>query len=102
MLARCNRPTRPGYADYGGRGIKVCTRWRRSYANFLADMGRRPSPKHSLERDDNDGDYEPDNCRWATAKEQRANQRRRARIDQFSDEELIAELSRRLRVAQHH
>lgn len=106
MIRRCTSPTRHGYADYGGRGISVCDRWM-TYENFLADVGRRPSSHHSLEREDNDGNYEPTNCRWATAKEQRANQRKRLRIDQFSNDELAAELIRRgyynpLRVVQHH
>lgn len=78
MIQRCEQPTHIGYKDYGGRGITVCKRWRESYAAFLADMGRKPSLKHSIDRyPDNDGDYEPGNCRWATAKEQSANQRAR-------------------------
>ncbi|KKL03559.1 hypothetical protein LCGC14_2624910 [marine sediment metagenome] len=74
MIQRCNNPNSSSYKRYGGRGIKVCDRWRESFAAFLADMGERPEGK-TLDRKDNDGNYEPDNCRWATPKEQRANQR---------------------------
>lgn len=74
MLGRCRRPTHQRYADYGGRGITVCERWRADFWSFVADMGERP-PGRSLDRTDNDKGYSPDNCRWATAKEQRANRR---------------------------
>lgn len=67
----------PDYPYWAGRGIKICERWE-DYAAFLADMGPRPSDKHSLDRINVDGHYEPGNCRWATLKEQRANQRRAA------------------------
>lgn len=74
MRHRCRNPKVPGFKNYGGRGIVVCDRWQ-TFENFLSDMGRRPDSGFSLDRVDNDGDYEPGNCRWATRLEQAANQR---------------------------
>lgn len=64
MLRRCNDPRNPGYPNYGGRGIKVCERWL-SFENFIRDVGRRQKATDTLEREDNDGDYEPGNVHWA-------------------------------------
>jgi len=73
MVQRCRYQGHPWYKAYGGRGIQVCERWK-TFENFLADMGEKP-PRRSLDRIDNDGHYEPGNCRWATSKEQLRNRR---------------------------
>ena len=75
MRWRCNEPSAVSFTRYGGRGIAVCDRWsgEGGFANFLADMGARPSKYHSIDRINNDGNYEPGNCRWATRSDQNAN-----------------------------
>jgi len=75
MKQRCYNRRHDHYDRYGGRGIVVCERWRKSFAAFLMDMGRRPTPQHTIDRIDNDGDYEPSNCRWATKKQNCRNRK---------------------------
>lgn len=87
MRDRCNNAKNKKYSFYGGRGIRVCERWN-DYSAFLADMGRRPTPKHQIDRyPDQDGNYEPGNCRWVTCKENQRN-RRSNRLVTFNGETL--------------
>jgi len=79
MKTRCFNPKHVKFSNYGGRGITVCQRWKDSFPAFLEDMGLRPDPSLTLDRINNDGDYEPANCRWATASEQNSNRRPRNR-----------------------
>lgn len=85
MLHRCYAPTYHRYDRYGGRGIGVCELWRSSAVAFISDMGPKPSPKHSLDRINNDGNYEPENCRWATKSEQIANSSKARNLDVFGN-----------------
>ena len=75
MISRCHDPNNESYRWYGGRGISVCERWRFSVGAFIEDMGPRPSKLHEIDRENNDGNYEPGNCRWATAKQNSRNKR---------------------------
>lgn len=76
IKARCNTPSHKDYSNWGGRGIRVCPEWESSFEAFLADMGRKPTPSHQIDRRDPDGNYEPENCHWVTPTEQAAANRR--------------------------
>ena len=76
MIRRCGDPREKTYYLYGACGIRVCDRWLSSFHDFLKDMGPKPSPKHTLDRRKNDGNYNPENCKWATPLEQAANRRK--------------------------
>lgn len=88
MLSRCSNYLHPGYKNYGGRGITVCKRWE-SFENFLTDMGCRPAGM-SIDRINNDGNYEPGNCRWATRREQNLNMRRTIIISAFGEKKPLS------------
>jgi hypothetical protein len=95
MLDRCYRPKMQNYRLYGAKGITVCERWRTSFVSFLADMGPRPSSQHSIERNDSNGNYEPSNCRWATAIEQSSNTSRNVYVDICGERLTVTEAARR-------
>lgn len=100
MKARCLRPTAHAYERYGGRGISICAAWIDSFETFLHDMGERP-PNTSLDRIDVNGHYEPNNCRWASRKQQTANQRvaSNATLIEFNGEtQRVAEWARRFQI----
>jgi hypothetical protein len=99
MKARCLNSWHPYYHWYGARGIKVDPKWRDSFAAFLADVGVKPSPDHTLDRIDNDGNYEPGNVRWATWAEQTINKRHRCNATLVAVEELMMPLAVAARIA---
>jgi hypothetical protein len=91
MRDRCNNPNNPSFHNYGGRGIKVCERWE-SFENFLADMGDRPAA-FEIDREDNDGDYEPSNCRWLSRQRNLNNKRSNRLLELNGQTHTIAEWS---------
>ena len=96
MKDRCTNPSNMGWLNYGGRGISVCDRWLNSFPAFLEDMGRRPGVGHSIHRVDNDGNYEPENCVWATSQEQARNKRNTVYVEHNGETVLLVELAETL------
>lgn len=86
MKRRCYNKNRPAFPYYGGRGIYICKEWKDSYQQFLNDMGRRPTKKHSIDRINNDGPYSLENCRWATSQEQSDNNRIKKNVATYNGE----------------
>lgn len=95
---RCSNPKSKGFKNWGGRGISVCKRWAVSYDNFIEDMGTCPSGCRGLDRIDNNGDYEPSNCRWATQSQQMRNMRRNRIIEYVGVKKTLAEWAEQLKM----
>ena len=91
IRTRCGNKNNPVYHHYGGRGIIVCERWLESFENFYRDMGKRPTVNHTIERINNNGNYEPGNCKWATMKEQCNNTRRNVIMEAFGEKKTFAQ-----------
>lgn len=98
MLYRCRNPRCHEYPHYGGRGISFCERWLK-FENFLSDMGERPSPKHTLDREDNDSNYMPENCRWVTRRTQQNNRRVCVFIEFDGRKQTVTEWAREVGIA---
>lgn len=95
MRNRCHNPRSKSFGDYGARGITVCNRWRKDFGDFIKDMGPRPSPRHSVERRNNDKGYTPENCFWATKEVQANNARSNVRIEYRGVSLTVAQWGRR-------
>lgn len=96
MKERCYNIKCKKYPSYGARGIKICDRWRNSFENFLQDMGLKPGKEYTIERKDNNSDYSPNNCKWATPKEQARNKRGNKTITFNNKSQTIIEWSEEL------
>lgn len=101
MKMRCTSPKNISYKNYGGRGITVSDEWVDSFQNFINDMGKKPSPSHSIERLDNEKGYSKENCVWSTRTEQRKNQRPRTKIEYNGEVCSITEWAKRYNIKIH-
>lgn len=100
MKKRCYNKKHISYKDYGGRGITVCDKWLNSFTEFLSDMGNRPGKHYSIDRINNNGNYTPTNCRWATKKEQNSNTRRNNWIEYNGEKMILADWARKIKIRQ--
>lgn len=91
MIARCENPKGNRWKSYGGKGVKVCERWRHSFPAFIEDMGPRPTPRHTIDRIDSSGNYEKSNCKWSTPKEQARHFAKNRMITAFGEIHCVAE-----------
>lgn len=98
MIERCTNPASTPFAGYGGRGIMICPQWRESFECFLKDMGLPPTNRHTIDRIDTNGNYEPDNCRWATPVEQARNTRKNVKYELNGGSFTIRELSEKFNI----
>lgn len=94
MKQRCYVASNPSYHNYGGRGIEICTRWRESFPAFFEDIGEKPTAGHSLDRIDNNGNYEASNCKWSTRREQANNMRNNRNLELDGVTKTLAEWAR--------
>jgi hypothetical protein len=101
MKVRCSLKTHHAYKHYGGAGISVCERWVHSFENFLLDMGPKPTPKHSIDRINSKGNYEPSNCRWATSKEQSRNKSTNVYVTFMGDTKTVSDWAEAFGVERH-
>ncbi len=101
IKSRTGNPNSPAFPNYGGRGIKMCDRWIHSFENFLADMGKKPTPKHTIERKNNEGNYDPDNCTWATRMDQSNNKRSNKFVTYNGKTLTISQLARESGITPH-
>lgn len=98
MNSRCSNPNQKAYKNYGGRGIFVCDKWKKSFKNFLEDMGEKPHNNYTLDRIDNDGPYSPENCKWSTRKDQCNNRRIDVKLTAYGVTQNIPDWAKTLEV----
>jgi hypothetical protein len=98
IIGRCHNERNKDFGSYGGRGISVCSRWIESLSKFLEDMGEPPTPQHSIDRIDNSGNYEPGNCRWATADEQGKNKRNNHMVEYMGERMCVSDWATRVEI----